>query len=115
VRVTAPSYRNGLSEPKASGRPVYGTRPNEALRPYRPHQDAGMRTEPPPSVASDSGSSPSATAAALPPEEPPVFFLVSNGLRDGPNRWLSHVPRKPITGLLVLPTRIAPAASIRSA
>ena len=45
-----------------------------------------MRIEPPPSVPSANGSRPSATAAALPPEEPPVFRVVSNGLRDGPNR-----------------------------
>ena len=39
---------------------------------------------------------------------------VSNGLRLGPNSGLSQVPRKPITGLLVLPTMIAPARSISS-
>jgi hypothetical protein len=74
-----------------------------------------MRIEPPPSVPSANGSSPSATAAAHPPDEPPVFLAVSNGLRLGPKSGLSHVPRKPITGLLPLPTRIAPAASARSA
>jgi hypothetical protein len=44
-----------------------------------------------------------------------VFLVVSNGFRDGPKSGLSHVPRMPITGLLVLPTMIAPAASTRSA
>src|SRR5918911_4152341 len=80
-----------------------------------PHHEAGMRIEPPPSVPSASGTSPPATAAALPPEEPPVLRDVSKGLRLGPKSGLSQVPRKPITGLFVLPTMIAPARSIRSA
>ena len=74
-----------------------------------------MRIEPPASVPSANGTNPSATAAALPPDDPPVFFVVSNGFRDGPKSGLSHVPRMPITGLFVLPTMIAPAASTRSA
>ena len=80
-----------------------------------PHHDAGMRIEPPPSVPSAKVSRPSATAAAQPPEDPPVLRLVSNGLRLGPKSGLSHTPRKPMTGLLPLPTRIAPACSARSA
>jgi hypothetical protein len=74
-----------------------------------------MRIEPPPSVPSAKVSSPSATAAAHPPEEPPVFLLVSKGLQLGPKSGLSQTPRKPMTGLLPLPTRIAPACSARSA
>src|ERR671912_106868 len=74
-------------------------RPKEVLYPYTPHQAAGMRIDPPPSVPSASGSSPSATAAALPPEEPPVFLAVSKGLRLGANRELSQVPRNPLLGL----------------
>ena len=85
------------------------------MNPYTPHHAAGMRIEPPASVPSANGTNPSATAAALPPDEPPVFFVVSNGFRDGPKSGLSHVPRMPITGLFVLPTMIAPAASTRSA
>jgi hypothetical protein len=80
-----------------------------------PHHDAGMRTEPPPSVPSANDSRPSATAAAPPPDDPPLLRVVSNGLRVGPKRTLSHVARKPMTGLFVLPMTIAPAASIRSA
>src|SRR3954463_9027997 len=80
-----------------------------------PHHDAGMRIDPPPSVPSANVSNPSATAAEHPPDEPPVFRLVSKGLRLGPKSGLSHTPRKPMTGLLPLPTRIAPACSARSA
>ena len=74
-----------------------------------------MRIEPPASVPSANGTSPSATAAALPPEEPPAFLRMSKGLRVGPNRKLSQVPRSPIVGLLVLPMMMAPAFSTRSA
>ncbi len=95
------------------GRFSPGTRPVDCLKPNRLQHDAGMRTEPPPSVASANDSRPSATAAAAPPDEPPVLRVVSNGLRDGPNSGLSQVARKPIGGLLVLPITIAPAASMR--
>ena len=74
-----------------------------------------MRMEPPPSVPSATVRSPSATAAALPPLEPPGLRAVSNGLRVGPKSGLSVTPRKPMTGEFVLPTRIAPACSMRAA
>ena len=74
-----------------------------------------MRIDPPPSDACAIASSPSATAAAAPPEEPPLLWAGSNGLRVGPNSGLSVVPRKPSTGLLVLPITIAPARCMRSA
>ena len=86
MRVIAPSNRNGLEPLKALGRATCGTLPADALKPYTPLQDDGMRMEPPPSVPCASGSSPSATAPALPPEEPPVLRVVSKGLRDGPKR-----------------------------
>src|SRR6516162_7640534 len=49
-----------------------GLRARVGLRPTRPQHDAGMRIEPPPSLACASGTMPAATAAADPPEEPPV-------------------------------------------
>ena len=42
------------------------------LRPTRPHSLAGMRIEPPPSLACATGTMPEATAAPDPPLEPPV-------------------------------------------
>ena len=39
-----------------------------------------------------------------------MFFARSNGLRDGPKSGLSQTPRKPSTGLLVLPTQDPPGA-----
>ena len=44
--------------------------PREAFSPILPQTPAGMRIEPPPSVACESGRTPAATAAAVPAEEP---------------------------------------------
>ena len=59
-------------------------RPRAGLRPTRPQHAAGMRIEPPPSLAWAIGTMPDATAAAEPPEEPPVVRAVSHGLRAAP-------------------------------
>ena len=48
------------------------TRPRVGLSPTRPHSLAGMRIEPPPSLACATATMPLATAAADPPDEPPV-------------------------------------------
>jgi len=40
--------------------------------PNRPQQEAGIRIEPPPSLALAIGTIPAATAAEAPPEEPPL-------------------------------------------
>ena len=53
------------------------------LSPNRPQQDAGMRIEPPPSVACATGSMPATTAAAAPPDEPPGECSRFQGLRHG--------------------------------
>src|SRR5262249_40545182 len=115
VRLIGPSAMKGVAPANALGRGTTGTRPNDGLSPTTLHQADGIRIEPPASVPSANGTSPSATAAALPPAEPPAFLSKSNGLRDGPKRKLSQTPRNPIVGLLVLPSRIAPAFSMRSA
>ena len=60
------------------------TRARVGFRPTSPHSLAGMRIEPPPSLAWPIGTSPAATAAADPPLEPPVERVVSHGLRVGP-------------------------------
>ena len=46
--------------------------PREGFRPIRPLAPAGMRIEPPPSVAWASGSTPAPTMAAEPADEPSV-------------------------------------------
>ena len=60
------------------------TRPRDGLRPTSPHMAAGMRIEPPPSLALAAGSMPEATAAAAPPDDPPVPWSVPHGFRQGP-------------------------------
>src|SRR5262245_42650820 len=58
--------------------------PRDGFSPTRPQQEAGMRTEPPPSVPCAAGASPAATAAAAPPLEPPGVRSRSHGLRQAP-------------------------------
>ena len=50
-----------------------GLRSRVTFRPTRPQHDAGMRIEPPPSLACATGTMPAATAAAEPPLEPPAL------------------------------------------
>src|SRR5215475_10761632 len=82
VRVTDPSI-----VPPAQPSPISGpwlTRARVGLRPTSPHSLAGMRIEPPPSLACAAGTMPLATAAAEPPDEPPVDLVGSHGFRaDG--------------------------------
>src|SRR5580704_3770573 len=85
-------------------------RPRVGLRPTRPQHDAGIRMDPPPSLACAAGTMPEATAAAEPPDEPPVEWSVCHGLRVGPNRCGSVVGRMPSSGVLVLPQITKPAA-----
>src|SRR5919198_3293004 len=86
------------------------TRPRLGLSPTSPQQAAGIRIEPPPSLACAMGTIPDATAAALPPDEPPGVRVVSHGFRGGPKRSGSVTGRIPSSGVLVFPTTIAPAA-----
>ena len=87
------------------------TRPREGLRPKRPQWLAGMRIEPPPSVAWAAGTTPAATAAAEPPDEPPVERLRSQGLCVRPVATGSVLGRKPASGVADLPSTIRPARS----
>ena len=57
---------------------------------------------------------PAATATAEPPLEPPGVRTGSQGLRAGPNTRFSVVALCPCSGVLVLPTMMAPAARTRS-
>src|SRR5205085_2367741 len=86
-----------------------GLRARVGFRPKTPQHDAGMRIEPPPSLAWAIGTRPAATAAAEPPLEPPVLRAVSQGLRAGPKSFGSVVGRMPYSGVLVLPTTTSPA------
>jgi hypothetical protein len=91
-----------------------GTRPRLGFRPTSPHSLAGMRIEPPPSLACATGTMPPATAAAEPPLDPPVERVGSQGLWQGPKASLSVVGTRPSSGVLVRPRQMSPASRNRS-
>ncbi len=96
-------------QPGAPGSAV-GTRPSDGFRPDSAVADDGMRIDPPPSDPVASGTIPDASAADVPPDEPPGVRSRSHGLRVMPNVGLSVWGFRPNSGVLVLPTTIAPAA-----
>jgi hypothetical protein len=57
---------------------------------------------------------PVASATAAPPLEPPHVSAGFHGLRVTPNTALKVLPPAPNSGVLVLPTTMAPAALSRS-
>ena len=69
-----PSPRSGPS----------GLRARDGFNPNTPEAEAGIRIEPPPSLACATGRIRAATAAAAPPEEPPEECARFQGLRVGP-------------------------------
>lgn len=71
--------------------------------------------EPPPSVATASGPSPAASAAPAPPEDPPAVRLTSHGFTVRPVSGLVVVKDQPNSGVVVLPTQMAPESRIRLA
>ncbi len=73
-----------------------------------------MRVEPPPSVATASGAMPLATATAAPPLEPPLVRSACQALRVRPNSGESVRHLEPNSGVVVLPTRIAPCMRNRA-
>src|SRR5829696_1608717 len=89
-------------------------RPNDGLWPTRPVKPAGVRVEPPPSLAVANGTIPAATAADEPPLEPPGVRVVSHGLRVTPSAGLAVNAHEPNSGAAVLPMGIAPAARRRA-
>ena len=72
--------------------------------PNTPDAEAGMRIEPPPSLAWATGRIRAATAAAAPPEEPPDECARIPGVpRLGPNRRGLVVGNNPNSGLELFP------------
>src|SRR5262249_57217124 len=99
--------------PPAHASPISGpwlTRPRVGLSPTKPHSLAGMRMDPPPSLACATATMPLATAAADPPDEPPVEWPGSHGLRAGGKLRASVVTVVPISGTFVRPSTTKPAA-----
>src|SRR5690349_17867154 len=86
-----------------------GVRPRLGLSPNKPQCEAGIRIEPPPSLACAAGIMPAATAAAAPPDEPPLLCSRFHGLRVMPHNLDSVVAVAPNSGLAVLPKITNPA------
>jgi hypothetical protein len=91
-----------------------GTRPNVALKPTSPQNDAGMRIEPPPSVPSAAGTIRAATPAAAPALDPPAVNCGFHGLRVTPVSGESPTAFEPSSLVVVLPVMHAPARRRRS-
>src|SRR5437879_13847895 len=87
--------------------------PLDCFSPTTPLQAAGIRVEPPPSVAIASGAMPLAIATAAPPLEPPLERASLQALRVRPNNGESVRHLVPKSGVVVLPSRIAPCSRIR--
>src|SRR5688500_9825657 len=93
--------------------PIHGpseVRARVGFSPKRPQQLAGIRIDPPPSLACATGTMPAATAHAEPPLDPPVIRVGSYGFRVGGHAGGSADGRMPSSEVLVLPTITKPAA-----
>src|ERR1700751_2040037 len=98
-----PSPRSGPS----------GLRARVGFRPNTPEAEAGMRIEPPPSLAGAIGRMRAAPPAPAPPDEPPEECARFQGLRVGPNRRDSVVGISPNSGLELLPKIATPVSRKR--
>ena len=112
VRAMGPLVAKPSQASYVAGAPL--TSPRVGLWPTTPQQAAGMRIEPPPSEPWAIVPMPAASAAAAPPLEPPGVRVSSRGLRVMPKSRFSVVGRAPISGVLVLPIRTAPARRRRA-
>src|SRR5262249_7029841 len=91
-----------------------GTRPGAVRKPTTLQNAAGLRNDPPLSLPSAMGTIPHARLTAAPPLDPPHVFERSYGFFVAPNTGLNVCDPAPNSGVLVLPTAIAPARLILS-
>src|SRR3954452_17586588 len=101
-------------QPSPRSGPI-GLRPRLGFSPNTPHAEAGMRIEPPPSLACATGRMRAASAAAAPPDDPPDECARFHGLRVGPNSRDSAVGINPNSGLELFPKMVTPAPRKRRA
>ncbi len=87
-----------------------GTTPGEGRNPTTPQNAAGLRRLPPVSEPIAIGHMPVASATAEPPEEPAQLLVRSCGLAVAPYTALRVFAPALHSGLLVLPSAMAPAA-----
>ena len=111
---TRPATTPGVSSEGArAAPPARLMRPNVGLTPATPQNAAGIRTEPPVSLATAAGTIPAATAAADPPLEPPGTLSRFHGLRGLGRVACWEVIPQPNSCERVTPTITAPAARSR--
>src|SRR3954468_15479117 len=87
-----------------------GRRPLDGFSPTNPLQEAGIRIDPPPSLACAIGTTPAATKAPEPEDDAPAVWSGFHGLRTGPNRGCSAEALKPNSDSRVLPSGTRPVA-----
>src|SRR6202171_947876 len=95
---------------QARGIAQFGATPGVGCIPTIPQNDAGFRIEQPKSVPCANGTMPVATATADPPEEPAGLNAGFQGLRVTPTTSLKGLAPADNSGVLFLPSTIAPAA-----
>ncbi len=105
-RVSTPSLmiRTGMSRITLS----WANRSRVGFNPTSPLTAAGIRIEPPPSLACAMGTTPAATKAPEPADDAPAVWSVFHGPRTGPSRGCSADPLKPNSESWVLPSGIRP-------
>src|SRR5699024_3391079 len=89
-----------------------GVLPRVGFKPNIPEKDAGIRIEPPPSLAPAKGTTPEAIAAADPPLDPPGEWLLFHVLRVGPCSSASVIFFNANSGVVVCPPTTNPASRI---
>src|SRR3984885_7622835 len=99
-------HENPLQTSPRSG--PSGLRARVGFNPNTPDAEAGIRIDPPPSLAGATGTMRAATAAPAPPEEPPDECARFHGFRVGPNSRGSVVGINPNSGLELLPKTVMP-------
>src|SRR5271165_4367560 len=91
-----------------------GTRPGAVRIPTTLQNAAGFRSDPPLSLPSAIGTIPQARLTAAPPLLPPQVLVRSQGFLVAPNTALNVCDPVPNSGVLLLPTQMAPAFLMRS-
>ncbi len=103
-----------MPPPRSPNSGPSGLRPRVGFMPNSPQHAAGIRIDPPPSLACAIGTTPAATIAAEPPLEPPGVCSRFQGFRVTPCSSGSVTGEPPNSGVFVLPQTTRPAAFIRT-
>src|SRR5699024_9805142 len=85
-----------------------GVRPRVGFNPTSPLNEAGIRMEPPPSLAPAIGTTPDATSAAAPPLEPPGAKFLFQAFLVGPHNFDSVIFFNANSGVVEFPIDTIP-------